>query len=287
MITFLVIILLAISVICLLGAALSLRFTRRPEPDPAEDPAAHGMDYEAVVFTAQDGLRLRGWFLPGGDGERAVVFLHGHGGSMDPDLKYAPAFHDAGISVLMFDFRAHGRSEGQIVSMGYLERRDAVAAVRFLEGRGFKRLGLLGFSMGGVVAIITAPGLESVRAVVVDGAFGRITEPIVGWGERRGLPAWLSRSLGWLTIAMTSLRLRVNLFREQPIHWVGKMHAPVFIIHAAEDGYVSWDHMQELIAAMPEPKEVWLAEGAGHREVDERYPEEYLARVVGFFERYL
>jgi pimeloyl-ACP methyl ester carboxylesterase len=285
--SFLTIFLSAVSAICVLGAALSLRFTRRPEPDPPEDPSDYGMDHETVVLTTQDGLRLRGWLIPGGDGARAVVFLHGHGGSMDPDLKYAPAFHEAGISVLMFDFRAHGRSEGQVVSMGYLERRDAVAAVRFLESRGFERLGLLGFSMGGVVAILTAPGFESVRAVVVDGVFGRITEPIVGWGARRGLPAWLGRFLGWLTVATTSLRLRVNLFREQPIHWAGKMRAPVFIIHAAEDRYVSWDHLQELIAATPGPKEVWLAEGAGHREVDQRFPQEYLKRVLGFFERCL
>ena len=42
-----------------------------------------------------------------------MIFLHGHAGSMDPDVKYAPWFHERGISVLMFDFRGHGRSGGR------------------------------------------------------------------------------------------------------------------------------------------------------------------------------
>lgn len=287
MTSLLAIFLLVISTIGLLGLILSLRFTRRPAPDPKQDPSEYNLPYENVEFTTRDGLRLSGWFLPAGDLDRAVVFLHGHGGSMDPDLKYVPAFHAAGISVLMFDFRAHGRSEGRVVSMGYLERLDAVAAVNSLQERGVERIGLLGFSMGGVVAIISAPLIDNVGAIVVDGAFGRLTDPIIGWGKSRGLPGWLSQAVGMLTIAVTGVRLRADVFRFQPIHWVADLEAPILFIHAARDRYVQWEHLQELIETAPDPKEVWLAEGAGHREVDQLYPEEYLERVVGFFRRHL
>jgi dienelactone hydrolase len=57
----------------------------------------------------------------------------------------------------MFDFRAHGRTAA---SSGYLERQDALAAVEFLRARGIERIGLLGFSMGGSVAMLSADGAQ-------------------------------------------------------------------------------------------------------------------------------
>ena len=87
---------------------------------------------------------------------RTIIFLHGFNGSMDPDLKYASHFIKAGFNVLMFDFRNHGRSEGNITSLGALEVLDAEAAMQYARLRGSEKTGLLGFSMGGRVALLTA-----------------------------------------------------------------------------------------------------------------------------------
>lgn len=282
-----IIILLAFLAFGLIGLVFSFRFTNRPEPDPKRDPAELNLVHERVEFTTCDGLRLQGWFFPADESDRGVIFLHGHSGSMDPDLKYVPWFRDAGISVLMFDFRAHGRSEGEIVSMGYLERCDALAAVEYLRSRGVQQVGLLGFSMGGVVAILSAPQLEQVQALVVDGVFGSMMEPIMGWGRLRGIPTWLSRSMGVLTISLTSLRLGVNLFEHQPRKWVGELNTPILFIHGDQDEFVRRDHFEALVEAAPDHKQVWVVEGAGHREADQLEPEEYRRRVVDFFLEHL
>ena len=111
------------------GYAMSRRFTRRSEPDVQRSPAEYGLAFEEVEFPATDGLLLRGWWIPAPGSDRAVIFLHGQGGSMDPDVQYVPALQQAGLSVLMFDFRAHGRSEGRVSTIGYLERQDAWGAL--------------------------------------------------------------------------------------------------------------------------------------------------------------
>lgn len=41
--------------------------------------------------------------------------------------------HDLGFNLLYFDFRALGESGGKVSSIGYLETRDAQAAIRFLQ----------------------------------------------------------------------------------------------------------------------------------------------------------
>ncbi len=272
------------------GLALSFLFTRRHTPDETRRPAEYGLAFEEVAFPARDGVMLRGWWIPAqterGSLDRAVIFLHGQGGSMDPDVQYVPALHTAGFHVLMFDFRAHGRSEGRVSTVGYLERQDALGAVDFVRSRGIERIGLLGFSMGGMVAMLTAPICPEVKAVISDGGPARLMSAMTSWGVERGAPYWLAGALAWLTLAATSLRLRVNLFRYEPICWVGKIApCPILFIHGERDQYVP--DFDALVAAAGLPKQVWRVPEAGHRTVDQLYPDEYRRRVVAFFDQYV
>jgi pimeloyl-ACP methyl ester carboxylesterase len=110
----------------------------------------------------------------------------------------------------MFDFRAHGRSEGQVSTIGYLERQDALSAVDFVKAKGVERIGLMGFSMGGVVvAMLAAPICPDVRAVISDGGPARLVSAVTGRGVEQRLPRWLSAAVAWLTLAVASLRCRV------------------------------------------------------------------------------
>ena len=266
----------------------SFQVTHRHTLEQARSPAEVGLAFEEVAFPARDGLVLRGWWIPAPGADRAIISLHGQGGSMDPDLQYLPDWHVAGFHVLMFDFRAHGRSPGQVSTVGYLERQDAQGAVDFVRARGIERIGFLGFSMGGMVAMLSAPLCPEVGAVVSDGAPARLWTGLAGRGLEWGVPPWLARPLGWLTIALTSLRLRVNLFRYEPVRSVGRISPrPLLLIHGDRDPYVRPAEFEALLAAARPPVEVWRVPEAGHRTVDQLYPEEWRRRVVGFFDRYL
>lgn len=261
---------------------------RRRTPDVRTDPADYGLAYENVEFPARDGIRLRGWFIPASSPKGTVIFCHGHAGSMDPDIKYAPWFHQAGYNVLMFDFRGHGRSDGQRVSMGVLERLDLLGAVDYLRERGIERVGVLGFSMGGVVAMSTAPHSEAIVAVVSDGGFSRLERAVAAGARQRGLPAFLTPLFGRLVVWLAGLRLGVRLSEADPLRWVDKI-APraLFIIHGGRDPYVSVEEARELYQRAGEPKELWIVPEAPHRQVDAHRPEEYRQRVLGFFDRWL
>ena len=94
-------------------------------------PAALGLRYEEVAFrSVGDGLRLRGWFVPGEKRRGIVVLCHGYPGNRADLLPQAAFLRRAGFGVLLFDFRALGRSEGDICSIGWREVNDAHGAVR-------------------------------------------------------------------------------------------------------------------------------------------------------------
>jgi pimeloyl-ACP methyl ester carboxylesterase len=57
--------------------------------------------------------------------------------------------------------------------------------------------------------------------------------------------------------------------------------------HGERDPYIPPADSDALVAAANEPKEIWRVPEAGHRMVDQVYPEEYRRRVVAFFEQHL
>lgn len=269
-----------------LGLGMSFYLTRRFQLTQVHTPAEYGLGYEDVTFPAADGVTLGGVWIPAPGSEKAVVILHGHGGSLDWDIQRAPHFHRAGFNVLLFDFRAHGRSEGNLATFGYLERQDVIGAVEFLKSRGMKRIGLLGFSYGGMASMLAAPLCPEVNAVVSDGGPARLRSAIEGRAVEWRLARPVGRFLGWLTVATTSARLGVNLFCFEPVRWVGKIAPrPLLFIHGELDKYLP--DFDELFAAAGEPKQTWRLPGVDHTKASEAQPEEYYCRVVGFFERNL
>jgi alpha-beta hydrolase superfamily lysophospholipase len=270
------------------GWYASGKIIQRRVPDEATHPSEYGLAHEEVAFTTEDGVPLKGWLIPAQNPAGAVIFCHGHAGSMDPDLKYAPWFIERGLSVLMFDFRGHGRSGGQHVSMGTFERRDLLAAEAFLAERGYSRIGVLGFSMGGAVAISTAPVARHIRAVAADGSFAWLRHAIAAGAHEMGVPGALARAMGQMAVRIAGWRLGANLEEADPARWVGRI-APraLLLIHGEDDRYTSTEDVRMMFATAGEPKELWVVQGAGHRNVDDVEPEAYKEKVLTFFERWL
>ena len=281
-----VVLLTLIGLVLASGFGMSYYMTRRFSLAQVRSPAEFGLDFEEVTFKAADGLRLCGWWIPNVESDRVVVIMHGHGGSMDWDVHRAPALHAAGFNVLLFDFRAHGRSEGKTITFGYLERQDVLGAVAFLHSRGMHRIGLLGFSFGGIAAMLAAPICPDIAAVVTDGGPARMRSAMAARGVEWGAPHWLAAPLAWLTMAITSLRLRANLFQYEAVRWVGRISPrPILFVHAGKDQYLP--DFDDLYAAARPPKDVWHVPEAGHTKVSEVLPEEFQRRVIAFFDQNL
>jgi len=270
---------------CLL---LSIPLTLRHELKEAHSPSEFGVDFEAVHFASPDGVRLSGWWIPAANSTRTVIFLHGFAGSMDPDLKYVPAFHDAGLNVLMFDFRAHGRSEGRLTSLGALEARDVAGALDFVRSRGSTRLGLLGFSMGGRAALLAAAQGLAVDALISDCGPLSLRTAVMADLRRRGLPYFLAAIVSLLILSGASLRLGCNLFVRDPLKQFSRIPPiPLLLIFGGRDPYTRLQEIDTIKKIAGANVQFWIEPEALHRQVDWLDPEEYLRRVIAFFDHHL
>src|SRR5262249_7333026 len=103
-----------------------------------------------VEFPSESGSTIRGWLIPGRKGAGAIALMHGYRGDRVQLLGRASFLLEAGYSLLLFDFQAHGESGGKRITLGYLESRDARAAVEFLRQHcPGEKIGVIGLSMGG------------------------------------------------------------------------------------------------------------------------------------------
>lgn len=269
------------------GSRRVVRPGRKPleaEEGAPRTPADIGLAFEEVRFTTDDGYTLQGWLLPAARETRAaVILLHGFSWHRLPWLTGFVPWLQPRYNVLQFDFRGHGESDDAPITLGTTEQRDVAAAVRFMENRGYGPLALMGISMGGSVAIMSAPDLP-VAAVVADAAYGRVENPIANRMRQGHYP--LPRLGSRLVVAAASLRARTWL--RQPIQRVPQI-APrgLLLIAPQEDRLVSWTQSEELYERAGEPKELFVVPGAAHSDAHAVAGAAYEHRVLDFLARYL
>src|SRR5512135_1332685 len=98
-------------------------------------PGQFGASFETVTFASSDGTRLNGWWIPAANARAVLILCHGMSAHRAQMLSWAEWLCKAGFSLLLFDFRALGESEGSLSTMGLHEAHDVVASVDYVKSR--------------------------------------------------------------------------------------------------------------------------------------------------------
>src|SRR5262249_14864230 len=200
-----------------------------------------------VEFHSTSGATIRGWLIPGRKGRGAVVLMHGYRGDRRQVINRAPFLNQAGCTVLAFDFQAHGESKGEHITVGYLESRDAQAAVEFLKRNApDEKIGIIGLSMGGAASLLASPQLD-VDAMVLEMVYPEINGATANRLERY-LGSW-SRGFAPLLTMQIPWRLGIDPRQLRPIDYVGGIKAPKLFIAGAKDRHTKLAESEQLFLA--------------------------------------
>ena len=295
------------------SAALALRISRRTRRMPVhDDPSSVGLSFMEISFNSRRDLTdpehlLRGWLvLPKGvevtpveRDTRWLVIVHGDGANRsDPQagsMGLAKAMWDLGYGVLMFDLRGCGESADADFTGGWTERLDVLGALDHLVwlGADRTRIGVLGFSLGGVAATLacSTPGVAG--AVISDSAFSDFWSIIkVQTGMRAAVVKMVRPGLDLMLQMLVGYRLG----DVSPEQHVSECDTPMLVIHGAQDDMVPITHARRLARARGlsqseidegDCDEFWIAPGAGHAQAFRTNPKGYVDRMATFLDRHL
>jgi fermentation-respiration switch protein FrsA (DUF1100 family) len=205
------------------------------------------LDFADVWFTAADKTRIHGWYCPHKDARAVVLYAHGNGGNLSDRGHLLAYLQDhLRVSVLIFDYRGYGRSEGTPSVAGILQ--DARAARAFLArhaGVKESEIVLMGRSLGGAVVAQLA-GEKPPRGLVLESTFSSLREVASHHYPR----------LAWLVPAN----------KLDSVAQLGRYHGPLLQSHGQADRTIPYALARKLFRAANEPKQFVTIPGGDHND---------------------
>jgi len=235
-----------------------------PTKEYAQFPDAYGLQYESVQCTTEDGVALRGWYIPAKSSRKTIFFLHGNAGNISDRVFKADGWVKRGYSVFLLDYRGYGDSEGQIQHENDLYR-DAEAGLKWLKEK--KHLANADIIMYGE-SIGSAPALyltvkTNFHAIILEAPFTSL--PDMAKKHYPFVPSFILHSFQMLNIERIS-----------------QIKTPVFILHGQHDEVCPYEMGQLLFQAAPKPKEFLSVPNGLHNNLPDLLGASYYNKPIQF-----
>ncbi|MBI4474239.1 MAG: alpha/beta hydrolase [Acidobacteria bacterium] len=220
--------------------------------------------FENVYFKTSDDVQLHGWWLPLPTSRRALIISHGNAGNISYRSEMGDFLRgEMGINVLMYDYRGYGQSAGSPSEAGTYS--DIRAAYAYVRRRGFEpsSIVLMGQSLGTAITVDLAAE-EPIGGVILEAPFTSI--------------AAMARRLFILPLgALVSTKY-------DSLSKIGRVRAPVAIVHATGDPVIHFQFGRELFEAAKEPKAFFQVDGRLHEGAIMGMGVENFSRLRNFIE---
>ena len=248
------------------------------------------MKMSGVEITSHDGLKLHGTYFKGDEGNKAVICFHGYTSEGLNDYGSLSNYYlKHGFRMLLVDLRAHGRSEGEHIGFGNMDRLDGKRWVEWMiEKIGddaqiwmIEKIGddaqivLHGNSMGSATVCMMS-GLDlptqvkGIIGIISDCAFTSMKDVFTHvLHSMYHIPAFPMLQLAdWANKRKVGYGLDdCDSSRE-----VKRAKVPFLFIHGKEDVFVPCWMTEKIYENCAAPKTKFIVEGAGHGEKDMRKP---------------
>ncbi|MFU8878492.1 MAG: alpha/beta hydrolase, partial [Wenzhouxiangellaceae bacterium] len=198
-------------------------------------PDMIGLDYRALELRTEDGETISAWWIPAEEAIATVHFSHGNAGDIGGRLQTIRQFHQAGINLLIYDYRGYGQSSGRPSEAGtYLDARAGWDWLVETAGISPEKIFLAGRSMGAGVAAGLAEQLshEKIRpaGLILESAFTSVPD--------------MAAELYWWLPVRRLVRIRYDTRSR-----LEQLDLPTLLIHSPEDEIIPFDHARRLLQA--------------------------------------
>lgn len=245
-----------------------------------------------VRFVTKDGVSLSGLLFLRPSASANLLICHGYRGCKEFLHRFVDFFSN--FNILLFDFRAHGQSSGDMTTIGYLESNDVTAAAEFLKtttnnsSKSNLPLIILGVSMGGAASTKAVERDPTIcNALILDSAYADLSAEMAHAVKfKSGLPSFpflgLMKMIGnWYA--------GLDVSNLKPYECIRNVKIPVFIIHSSHDQVTpSADALTLYTNAVRAGLRVslWIAPPCPHPKLHVEHSELYCKKISRFLSKH-
>lgn len=229
--------------------------------------ALEKQECETIDIVAHDGVRLIGHWRTPAHPKRVIIAMHGWRSSWSQDFgMIADFWYNSGCAVLYAEQRGQGKSGGDYMGFGLLERYDCRDWAAYINERlsGTLPVYLAGISMG-ATTVMMATGLalpDTVRGVLADCGF---TSPSAIWRHVAEQNLHLPYVLyGAVASELCKRKIQFKSDDYTCVDALRKNHIPVLFIHGTDDKFVPVEMTYENYKACAADKQLFVVPGADH-----------------------
>jgi pimeloyl-ACP methyl ester carboxylesterase len=229
---------------------------------------------EQIVFNDSCNYRVSAILTaPDGEADRIAVLCHGFlsGKNSSTNKTLTRMLTERGIATFRFDFFGHANSDGPFEEITTtLAIQQTEAALDLVAARGYGRIGLVGSSFGGLVAILTAARRNDIACLA-------LKCPVVDFAEELRLTLGPDELPRWQATDMIPnimggpdrVRLRYD-FYEDSLRQIAygpaeQITVPTLIVQGEQDECVPLHQSRRLHEALKGPKRLILLPDADHQ----------------------
>lgn len=246
---------------------------------------------EKVYFQNSKGDKICGIiYNPSRKKEEPIVILC-HGLSSSKNNRTYPVLAERlgkyDISSFRFDFYGHGESEGEFENLTVSEAVDDILqAIKFLKSKGYKRIGLVGSSFGGIASIMAASRTNDLYLLALKSPVSDYLEVEQRRRQKKELAEWKRKGYFYYDSGDgRKLKLNYTFFEDfkknSAYKMASKIRVPTLIVHGDEDEVVPFEQSVKISKLIPNCK-LYLVKGAGHDYANPTHREEMLQEIANF-----
>lgn len=240
-------------------------------------------EYDSIKLKLSNDLIIDCWYSETDSSKGCIIFLHGLTMNKSSLLNEAWLFKKWGYSVLLIDFRGHGKSSGNNTSFGVDETEEAFRAFEFAKKKGNKKIILYGVSLGAIVALKSAADQKfQPSAIIAEAPFGNLHNHMKARSRELGFPG---EPFGSLVTFWIGLRKGYNGFNHDASEYAQNINCPVLIECGERDRYVSKNEITKVFDQLAsENKKLVLYADADHESYLNVDPIKWESEMISFLE---
>jgi uncharacterized protein len=283
---------LILATICLILVALVIHFVlpyiilNPPKQTVTLAPENHFKKFKKLEILTYDSIKLDAYQIFPNEGipiKSIIIMVHGVGAVKENFFPTCHYYASQGISTIIFDNRAHGKSGGNYATFGYYEKYDIQKIVDLVKiDYPNIRLGILGHSMGGAISTQAMALDKRIEFGVIESSFADLSQIVFDYGERFA-KGWSFRFLSNYVLWRAGKIAHFDPNEVKPIEAVKNISQPILFVHGDADKNITCEYSQQLYEACASTKkQLILIPKADHNDLQTVGGEGYQERKLGF-----